>query len=112
MPQALLFSLLLTVVVVVGIAWVLRGALHPTSEEVDPDEPVVVGGPGAELQIEMLRSKLDALGIDAFTRNRMGRILEGFPANFAGWEVLVRNSDADEARAILADEPIGDETPA
>ncbi len=38
----------------------------------------------------------------------MGRILEGFPANFAGWEVLVRSRDAAEARAILADEATDD----
>ncbi len=107
--QGLLFSLLLLVVVLAGFAWVVRSALRPSTDGGDPDEPVVVGGPGAELQIEIYRSKLEAFGIDAFTRNRMGRILEGFPANFSGWEVLVRRRDAEEARSILADDQNGDD---
>ena len=99
--QALLFSLLVALVVLAGFVWVVRSALRPSADEGDPDEPVVVGGPGAEIQIEIFRSKLEAFGIDAFTRNRMGRILEGFPANFSGWEVLVRRRDVEEARAII-----------
>ena len=107
MPQAVFFAVLLVAVLVGGVVWLLRSAMRSSVDEVvEPDEPVVVGGPGAELAVEVLRSKLDAMGIDAFTRNRTGRVMPGgVPPAFAGWEVLVRSADADDARAILADEP-------
>jgi hypothetical protein len=96
----------LAVVLIAGGWWILRSATRGSTVEdadLDPDEPVVVSRGGSEMEIETLRAKLEAFGIDAYTRNRSGRIMPGgVPPVLFGWEVLVRRSDLEQAEAILS----------
>jgi hypothetical protein len=103
MQEFWFFSLLVVTVLAAGGLWLLRSALRRTTvEEPDPDEPVVVAGPGANMAIEVRRSKLEAMGILAYARNRTGRVMPGgVPPPFSGWELLVRRQDVDDAERIL-----------
>ena len=110
MNEFVFFAALMLVVLLIGGAWIIRGALRPTPEVdpdagADPDNPTVVAAPPNELAAEVIRSKLEALGVPAFTRNRIGRGVFGTIApTFVGWEVLVRRRDIAEAEEILAED--------
>jgi hypothetical protein len=104
MPQAVFFALLLLLVLVLGAWWMLRSAAQPSDDgDADPDAPVVVSGPGSHMDMEVYRSKLEAAGIFAYTRNRNGPTMPGGVApRLFGWEVLVRRADAEAAEEVLA----------
>ncbi len=105
MSEFAFFALLLVAALALGGAWLVRGVLtRSRSEPGDPDDPVVIASPPNEMAAEVLRSKLEAMGLRAFTRNRLGRTFPGgVPPILLGWEVLVRRADADEAEAIIGD---------
>jgi hypothetical protein len=93
---------ILVVVLTAGGFWIVRTVLHPRVETLDPDEPVVVAGPGMHMEIEVMRAKLDALGIPAYARNRQGPFMPGgVPPQLWGWEVLVRRQDVGDAEGAL-----------
>lgn len=106
---------LITVVAVAGcVVWLVRRALRRDNGEEDPDEPMVVAGPGAHMEIEVMRAKLEAFGIPAYARNRQGPIMPGgVPPQLWGWEVLVRRRDvgaAEDALFGIETSPTSDET--
>ena len=109
MSEFVFFAGLTVVVLVIGGAWIIRSAVRPASaddQNADPDNPTVVASPPTEMAAEVVRSKLEALGVPAFTRNRIGRgVFGSMSPTFVGWEVLVRRRDIAEAEAILGDEP-------
>ena len=108
MSEFVFFAALTVVVLVIGGAWIIRSAVRPASaddQNADPDNPTVVASPPTEMAAEVVRSKLEALGVPAFTRNRIGRGVFGTIApTFVGWEVLVRHRDIAEAEEILAED--------
>ena len=107
MSEFWLFTLLLVTALAIGGAWLVRGVLtRSRTEALDPDNPVAITGALDEMTAEVLRSKLDAMGIRAFTRNRLGRTFPGgVPPVLLGWEVLVRRADAEQAEMIIGIEP-------
>ncbi len=107
MSEFVLLAAITAIIVMLLIGWLLHSATRPATDEGDPDEPVVVAGPGAHMEIEVMRAKLDALGMPAYVRNRQGPFMPGgVSPQLWGWEVLVRRRDAEEAEAILfAEEP-------
>ncbi|MBI5289819.1 MAG: DUF2007 domain-containing protein [Chloroflexi bacterium] len=103
MSQFAFFALLLVAALALGGAWVVHGVLtRSRTGPDDPDNPVVIASPPDEMSAEVLRSKIEAFGIRAFTRNRLGRTFPGgVPPILLGWEVLVRRADAEEAEQII-----------
>jgi hypothetical protein len=97
------FALLLVAAIAIGGAWLVRGVLtHPRTDGGNANDPVVLAEAPDEMTAEILRSKIEAFGIRAFTRNRLGRTFPGaVPPMLLGWEVLVRRADAAEAEAIV-----------
>lgn len=110
MNEFAFFAGLTVAVLLIGAGWIIRSARRPTPEvdpdaDADPDNPTVVAAPPNELAAEVIRSKLEALGVPAFTRNRIGRgVFGSMSPTFIGWEVLVRRRDLDEAEEILAED--------
>ena len=114
MNEFTFFAGLTVAVLLIGAGWIIRSARRPTPEvdpDADPDNPTVIAAPPNELAAEVIRSKLEALGVPAFTRNRIGRgVFGSMSPTFVGWEVLVRHRDLEEAEAILGDDEV--DTPA
>jgi|CXWL01.1.fsa_nt_gi hypothetical protein len=108
MNEFAFFAGLTVAVLLLGGAWIITSVLRPAPESdsnADPDNPTVVAAPPNELAAEVIRSKLEALGVPAFTRNRIGRgVFGSMSPTFVGWEVLVRHCDLDEAEEILAED--------
>lgn len=80
----------------IGLMWAYRSSSR-TSREPDDDEPVAIGS-GAEGEVVIMATKLEAAGIKALTRPR-------YPSRYAnpiyGSELLVRYGDQEGARRIL-----------
>jgi len=105
MSEFWFFTLLLVAALAVGGAWLIRGVLtRSRTDELDPDNPVAIAGSLDEMSAEVLRSKLEAMGIPAYTRNRLGRTFSGgVPPILLGWEVLVRRADAEDAALVIGE---------
>ena len=102
MSEFVVLAVMTAVVVFLLIGWVLHSATRVVDDALDPDDPVVVAGPGAHMEIEVMRAKLDALGLPSYVRNRTGPIMPGGVApQLWGWEVLVRRRDVDAAEEML-----------
>ncbi len=65
-----------------------------------PDEAVIIVDGANEMEVAVMRSKLDVHGIRSFTKNDLSRAAEGAVLPW-GWKLLVRYADVDEARRIL-----------
>lgn len=105
------FALLMAgsaIVLVIATVWLVRSAMRPATEAIDPDAMVWLADATDELAAKVLASKVEAFGIRTFVRNRLGPILYGFPPSFIGWEVLVREGDFEEARALIGAELVED----
>jgi hypothetical protein len=102
MSEFVLLVVLTAIVVMLLVGWLLHSATRPADTSDDPDEPVVVAGPGAHMEIEVMRAKLDAMGVPAYVRNRQGPFMPGgVPPQLWGWEVLVRRRDVGTADEML-----------
>ena len=102
MSEFVILAVITAIVVMLLIGWLLHSATRPAEVNDDPDEPVVIAGPGAHMEIEVMHAKLDAMGIPSYVRNRSGPIMPGgVSPQLWGWEVLVRSRDVDEAEEIL-----------
>lgn len=110
MSEFVILAVITAIAVMLLVGWLLHSATRPAETNDDPEEPVVISGPGAHMEIEVMRAKLDAMGVQSYVRNRQGPIMPGGVApQLWGWEVLVRRRDFGEAEEILfAIEPTDD----
>jgi hypothetical protein len=96
--------LVFVAVVTVAVMTVLWRIGHPveSDEPDDPDEAVVVSSGLTEAQAEILRSKLEAMGIRAFVKG--GSPIPQYGSLWNNAAVLVRRGDLAGAAEILGDD--------
>ena len=97
-----LFVVLIGAVVLTVALWLLyRMIMHPSAVHLpDPDEAVIILDGANEMEVAVMRSKLDVHGIRSFVKNDLSRAGEGAVLPW-GWRLLVRYADVDEARLVL-----------
>jgi hypothetical protein len=75
MSELTILTLIMAVVLIVGGGWLVRSVLPPAADSRDPDDMVHLVDAGDDLDAKVLASKVQALGVRAFVRNRQGPIL-------------------------------------